>query len=284
MPGHEFGLVMRLILGRHLFNMQDLHYGYWPDDLAVELANIPEAQAAYTDFLSAAIPDGVKTILDVGCGAGNNALRLLEKGYQVDCVSPNGYLTEVSKQRLGDRVRFFECGIEKLETDRRYDLILFSESLLFMPLEAALRKALSLLNAGGYILITDLFKLPSEDKSPIGGGQRLSFFRETVARLPADVIQDLDMTERIAPTFDLLDCAYSEMIGPMYDLLTARLKLSHPWVMRLVRWKFRRAFIEYEGKLFSGRRNAANFIKYKSYRLFLLRKRSRDADLTDLKS
>lgn len=121
MPGHEFGLVMRLILGRHLFNMQDLHYGYWPDDLAVELANIPEAQAAYTDFLSAAIPDGVKTILDVGCGAGNNALRLLEKGYQVDCVSPNGYLSEVSKQRLGDRVRFFECGIEKLETDRRYD-------------------------------------------------------------------------------------------------------------------------------------------------------------------
>ncbi|MGH8531447.1 MAG: class I SAM-dependent methyltransferase [Gammaproteobacteria bacterium] len=274
MPGREFGLAMKLVFGGFMLDMKDLHYGYWPDGLAVEPANFTKAQAAYTEFLIAAIPAGTKAILDVGCGAGNNALRLLEHGYRVSCVSPNGHLNEVAKRQLGNRVPFFECGIEDLATERRYDLVLFSESLLFMPMTTALDKALALLNPGGYILITDLFKLPAESKSPIGGGQRLSGFRETLARMPLEVVQDIDITERIAPTFDLLDRAYREMIRPAYDLILTRLRLRHPWAMMLVRWKFRRSFEKYEGKHFSGRRDGAHFIKYKSYRLFLLRKRS----------
>jgi SAM-dependent methyltransferase len=271
-PSRERGLVMALIFGRHLFKMQDLHYGYWPDDLAVEWVNFPQAQAAYTEFLVGAIPPSVKTILDVGCGAGNNALRLVEKGYLVDCVSPNGYLTEVAKQRLEGRAQVFECRIEELETDRRYDLILFSESLLFMPLEAALDKALALLNPGGDILITDVFKLPAEGKSPIGGGHRLPVFREVLARLHVEVIQDLDMTARIAPTFDLIGRASDEMIKPAYDLMRTRLGLYHPWISKFLQWKFRDSIEKYERKHFSGRRTGESFLKYKSYRLLLLRK------------
>lgn len=271
-PSRERGLVMALIFGSHLLKMQDLHYGYWTDDLAVEWANLPQAQAAYTEFLVAAIPPGVKTILDVGCGAGNNALRLVEKGYLVDCVSPNGYLTEAAKQRLAGRAEVFECRIDELETDRRYDLILFSESLLFMPLEAALDKALALLNPGGDILITDVFKLPAEGKSPIGSGHRLPVFREVLARLPVEVIQDLDMTARIAPTFDLIGRACDEMIKPAYDLMRARLGLYHPWILKFLQWKFRDSIEKYERKHFSGRRTGESFLKYKSYRLFLLRK------------
>jgi SAM-dependent methyltransferase len=271
-PSRERGLVMALIFGGHLFKMQDLHYGYWTDDLAVEWVNLPQAQAAYTEFLVAAIPPSVKTILDVGCGAGNNALRLVEKGYLVDCVSPNGYLTEAAKQRLSGQAEVFECRIDELETDRRYDLILFSESLLFMPLEAALDKALALLNPGGDILITDVFKLPAEGKSPIGSGHRLPVFREVLARLPVEVIQDLDMTARIAPTFDLIGRASDEMIKPAYDLMRTRLGLHHPWILKFLQWKFRDSIEKYERKHFSGRRTGESFLKYKSYRLLLLRK------------
>jgi len=252
--------------------MQDLDYGYWPDDLALELMNLPKAQAAYTELLMAAIPAGVRSILDVGCGAGNTALKLVEKGYRVDCVSPNGYLSDVAKEQLGDRAGFFECRVEDLATDRRYDLILFSESLLFMSLEVALGKALALLNPGGHILITDIFRILAEGESPIGGGQRLPVFREAVGRLPLELVAESDMTPRIAPTFDLLDRAYSEAVKPAYYLLLARLTLRHPWIMKIVRWKFRRTFERFEGKHFSGRRTGDEFKKHKSYRLFLFRK------------
>ena len=274
LPSSEFGLAMGFIVGHYFLNMQDLHYGYWPEGLPVEPRNMAEAQARYTAFLMANIPDGVESVLDVGCGAGNTARKLLERGYRVDCVSPNGFLTGVAKEVLGSRATIFETRFQDLDTDRRYDLILFSESLLFIPLDQAFAKALSLLTPRGYVLITDIFRVPAEGKSPIGGGHQLPVFRETVARFPLEPLADLDMTDGIAPTFDLLDSAYREAIQPAYHLLLARITHRHPWVMRLVRWKFRKSIQRYEDKHFSGRRNGANFKKYKSYRLLLFRQRS----------
>ncbi|MDZ4675375.1 MAG: class I SAM-dependent methyltransferase [Gemmatimonadota bacterium] len=273
MPSHEFGLALGYIVGHHLLDMQDLHYGYWPADLPVSMRNLAEAQSHYTDLIIANIPEGVRTILDVGCGAGNNARKLLERGYQVDCVSPNGFLTDVAKQVLAGRATVFETKFQQLDTDRRYDLVLFSESLLFIkPLDVAFTKALGLLNPGGHVLITDIFKVPAEGKSPIGGGHQLEVFRETMARHPFAGVTDVDMTDGIAPTFDLLDRAYREMIQPSYGLLLGRLSAQYPWVMRFVKWKFKRSMERYEAKHFSGRRNGANFKKYKEYRLMLFRR------------
>jgi len=253
--------------------MQDLHYGYWPADLPVSPQNLARAQAHYTDFLISNLPVGVKSILDVGCGAGNTARKLLERGLTVDCVSPNGFLTSVAKQVLGDRATVFEAKFQELETDRRYDLILFSESLLFIkPLDLAFTKARSLLNPGGHILITDIFKIPAEGKSPIGGGHELAVFRQTMQRHPFTPVVDADMTGGIAPTFDLLDQAYREAIQPAYHLLITRLSDKYPWVMRFVKWKFRKKMDRYEQKHFSGRRDGKNFKKYKEYRLLLFKR------------
>ena len=208
LPSSEFGLALGFVLGRHFLDMQDLHYGYWPPELAVGPQNIAQAQANYTELLISHIPARVRSILDVGCGAGNTARKLLERGFQVDCVSPNGVLTGVARQTLADRATIFECRFEDLETDRRYDLILFSESLLFIPLDAAFTQALRLLTPRGHILITDIFRVPAESPSPIGGGHQLRLFREAVARFALEPVQDIDMTDGVAPTFDVLDRAY----------------------------------------------------------------------------
>jgi SAM-dependent methyltransferase len=271
LPSSEFGLALGYVIGHHFLNMQDLHYGYWPAGLAPVPQNLAQAQAHYTDFLMSHIPGGVKAVLDVGCGAGNTARKLLEKGFKVDCVSPNGVLTNVARQVLNGSGDIFETRFQDLQTERRYDLILFSESLLFIPLEQAFTKALSLLNPGGHILITDIFRIPAEGKSPIGGGHELPRFRETIARFPLESTLDYDMTDGIAPTFDLLDAAYREAIQPTYRLILSRLETKYPWVMKLVKWKFRKKIQRYEDKHFSGRRNGANFKKYKSYRLMLYR-------------
>ncbi len=273
LPSHEFGLAMGYLIGHYFLDMQDLHYGYWPIDLPPRPQHLALAQARYTDFLMQHIPADVRTVLDVGCGAGNTARKLVERGYQVDCVSPNGVLTGVARSVLQGRARIFEATFQDLTTDRRYDLILFSESLLFIPLDQAFAKTLELLTPGGHVLITDIFRIPAEGRSPIGGGHELPRFREALARVPLDPVADIDMTDGIAPTFDLLDGAYREAIEPGYRLVLARLTARHPWVMRFVKWKFRKQMRRYEDKHFSGRRNGANFKKYKSYRLLLYRRR-----------
>jgi SAM-dependent methyltransferase len=169
----------------------------------------------------------------------------------------------------------FEGRFEDLAADRRYDLLLFSESFLFIKPDRALPQAERILEPGGYLLMTDIFKSGTDGKSPIGGGHRLPEFRALMARSSFELVKDVDMTARIAPTFDLLDRTYASAIRPAYDLLAARLQASHPWVMRVVRRVWRKKLARLEEKHFSGRRNAENFSRFKSYRLFLFRARAR---------
>src|SRR5262249_36503981 len=137
LPSREFALALGFVFGKFFLNARDLHYGYWPPDLPREPQNFSIAQAAYTELVIIHIPPGTTGVLDVGCGAGNMARQLLDRGYRVDCVSPNNFLTAVARQSLGDRATIFETKFQDLVTDRRYDVVLFSESLLFVPLDLA---------------------------------------------------------------------------------------------------------------------------------------------------
>jgi SAM-dependent methyltransferase len=186
-------------------------------------------------------------------------------------VSPNPFLTRAAREAIGTRGTVFEGRFEDLEARRQYDLLLFSESFLFIKPDRALPQAERVLRPGGYLLMTDIFKSGVDGKSPIGGGHRLPEFRELMARSRFELLEDVDMTPRIAPTFDLLDRTYATAIRPAYDLLAARLYAGHPWIMRMVRWIWRKKLARLEEKHFSGRRNGANFSRFKSYRLFLFR-------------
>jgi SAM-dependent methyltransferase len=268
MPSREFGLALGLVLGRFLVGMRDLHYGYWTEGLAVEMPNLPQAQSQYSDFLLSHIPPGVKTVLDVGCGAGNTARKLLDLGYQVDCLSPNAFLNRIAGEATGGRANFFECRFEDLQTDRRYDLLLFSESFLFMRLEDAIKQALRFLNPGGYLLLSDVFKIVPDGNTAIGGGQHLEAFRAAFSQAPFTKLQEVDMTAHIAPTFTLLNNAYAQAVKPAYELLMGRFRARHPWRMKLVLWMFRKQLQRAEAKHFSGQRTAETFSRIKSYRLF----------------
>jgi SAM-dependent methyltransferase len=271
LPSPEFGLALGLVVGRFAIGMQDLHYGYWTEDLELTAVNLPRAQARYTEELFGDIPDGVRSVLDVGCGAGNTARKLLDLGYEVDGLSPNAWLNEQAERAVAGRARIFLSKFEDFRPDRTYDLILFSESFLFMKAEAALARAAEALVPGGHILISDIFRVPAEEASPIGGGQDIRRFRALMEASPFELVRDTDITDRIAPTFDLLQRAYTEAIGPAYDLILARVRARNPWVMRLLGWKFRRQIRRYEDKHFSGKRDGAHFRRHKSYRRLLYR-------------
>ena len=148
----EIGLEIGLILSKHFFKTEHLHYGYWTNDLNVEPHNLPIAQDNHSNFIISHIPVEAKTILDVGCGVGRFALKLTNAGYHVDCVSPSPVLTEHAHNLLKNKSYIFECSYEKLQTEDRYDVIVFSESFQYVNLEKALQNSLNFLNDDGYLL------------------------------------------------------------------------------------------------------------------------------------
>ncbi|MHC4185895.1 MAG: hypothetical protein ACYSR4_08190 [Planctomycetota bacterium] len=83
----EVGLEIGSVCGKYFLKLEHLHYGYWTDGLEVDISSLRSAQDNYTEFLISHIPDGVKTILDVGCGTGGITKKLLERGYEPNCVA-----------------------------------------------------------------------------------------------------------------------------------------------------------------------------------------------------
>ncbi|MFH2069283.1 MAG: class I SAM-dependent methyltransferase [Candidatus Omnitrophota bacterium] len=268
----KIGLNIGSILNRYFLKSEDLHYGYWTDDLSLELFNLARAQERHSDFLMTNIPETAKTILDVGCGSGKLAERLLNKGYRVDCVSPSLFFTEQAKKLLGDRAHIFECRYERLETEDRYDLILFSESFQYVKLEKAIQNSFRFLNEGGHLLICDFFATEAKGKSSIGGGHKLVRFYHQIGRYPFKLVKDIDITRYTAPNIDLVNGLLMNVGLPIWNLASSFLKNNHPFIARFIRWKYKKKIAKIRQKYLTGTWNAAHFTTYKTYRLLLYQK------------
>ena len=268
----EMGLELAAICGKHLLKSQHLHFGYWPKDLEVHIVNLRTAHQNYANFLLSHIPPGTKTILDVGCGTGATANKLVDRGYQADCVSPSRFLTEEVRGLLSNTSHIFECPYEQLQTEKRYDVILFSESFQYIDLPEVLDKTLGLLNGNGYCLVCDLFRKDVEGKSLLGGGHRLTEFYDLLGRYPFEIVKDIDITEQTAPTVDMLNDVLKNVVRPALDLGFDLLNRKYPLACKFLRWKYRKRINKIYEKYLDGQRISENFKKHKSYRLFLYRK------------
>ena len=268
----EIGLELGLILGKHFLNTEHLHYGYWTGDLNINIFNLPQAQEEYSNFIISHIPDRAKTILDVGCGIGKFALKLINIGYRVDCVSPSSVLTEHAHNLLADKSHIFECSFEKIQTEKRYDVILFSESFQYVNLEKAIQNSIKLLNDNGCLLICDFFQKDVEGKGPIGGGHKLSEFYDCISHYPFILVKDIDITKQTAPNLTIVDDFLNNVGLPVWNSSLGFLKKNYPLFSRFLQWKYRRKIEKINRKYFSNERNAENFAHFKSYRLLLYKK------------
>jgi hypothetical protein len=63
-----------------------------------------------------------------------------------------------------------------------------------------------------------------------------------------------------------------ELLLPTFNLIGYAFGSNHPWLAKLLRWKYDRKIKKIQHKYLSGERNAQSFARYKEYRLLLLRK------------
>src|SRR5210317_597563 len=118
MDSKEFGLVA----AQQLFQIQDLHYGFWDKGEIPTTGKLIEAQERYTQFLARYVEGAVNEdknckILDIGCGIGITTRKFLDMGYRVDALVPSAWMAQKARENVAqfaDKTRgnVFQCGLE----------------------------------------------------------------------------------------------------------------------------------------------------------------------------
>jgi SAM-dependent methyltransferase len=263
----QVGLVSGFLAGRHFVGAKDLHYGYWQDGVDPIIQNFPSAQDEYCKFILRHIPADAERLLDIGSGAGSVAAHLVARGQSVDCVSPSSFLNNQARELLGDKARIYECDYEDFQTSDKYDCAFFCESFQYVKMERGLTNVATQLRSGGQLVISDFFRLPTADRSPISGGHPLHEFQEIIARHPFRLIEEIDITTRTAPTFTVIDSAFTKVLQPIWDEIDRASVVTHPVLSKCINWVFKNKFAKVKKKYFSHERSAENFCKFKTYRL-----------------
>ncbi len=255
-----------------LWGYDHLHFGYW-DGLELNVDNMQRAQQQYTEKLASFIPAGVRTILDVGCGGGGFAEFLVERGHAVDCLAPDPELVEHARNRLGDRAEVHVSTFEDFTTERRYDLILMSESCQYIKSWACVERAAALLRPDGYLLICDVFRhrrSPRDKPHISSSGHNLERFLGFAAKEGFVVEEQIDITDHVGPTLDLYQQFLTEKALPVIDSCVEAFQRSHPWWFRFIKLFFgrqaRHVRLKYENQ------SLAVFREYRAYLTLRLRK------------
>ena len=266
------GLDIGLAIGRFFLKTEDLHYGYWPRGKTATIQNFAEAQKAHSKLIIDHIPDGTQRILDVGSGSGNLALKLINKGFQVDCVIPSEFLAEQVQAKLGNQSTIHICGFEDVPESEKYDLILLSESFQYVKLGESIEKITTMLNPDGYLLICDFFRRDVLGKSPMGGGHSWQGFQDIITKHPLKMVTDLDITEETAPTIDLLAKFNADVVTPISEMSGEYLIDHYPRITRLLQWKFKKRIEKISRIYLSGAVNGYSFKQFKKYHLLVYEK------------
>jgi SAM-dependent methyltransferase len=269
----EVGLEIGLLIFKFFLKSEYLHYGLFNNNLETDISNLAKAQQNYAELLISQIPAGTKKILDVGCGSGKTAQELIKRGYEVDCVSPGKILTAHARELVGEKAQIFQAKFEDLNTSKTYDMIMFSESFQYIPMESSFSNSLKFLNPGGHIMICDFFKTDTQGHSPMGGGHFHSEFLEVIKKFPIIEVTSKDITKETAPTIDLVNALSMEVIFPAYNLIFLLAEDRFPWVTKLIKWKYKKKLEKIQNKHFKGERSGKSFMKFKTYRFYLFKKK-----------
>lgn len=259
------------LLSEVMFGHGFAHYGYFPDGVPQVLSAqaIGAAQQAYFEKLVemiGTVPGGVSRILDVGSGTGANAKALIDRGFEVACVSPSHQMNEMARAKLPEGTQVDDAMFEDFANTDTFDICLFAESFHYIDLKAALTKAATLSEKG--VVIFDYFRRDGFAHGDGTRGTHAAFVAEVAEQGAFEILSDEDMTAAITPTFVIHEYLKNEKIAPFVRRFRAELKRAYPWRA----WVMEKAIGRTMDKL--GRRTgrAEKFGREHEYRLIVMRR------------
>jgi len=247
------------------------HYGYFPEGVPDVLSAqaVGAAQQAYFEKLVemiGTVPGGVERILDVGSGTGANAKALIERGFDVACVSPSHQMNEMARAKLPSGTVVVDALFEAFETDARYDICLFAESFHYIDLRIALAKAAEFATKG--FVMFDYFRREGYAHGDGTRGTHKAFLEEVAAQGNFEILSDQDMTDAITPTFVIHEYLKNEKVAPFVQRFRAELKKAYP----LRAWALEKALGRSMDKLGRKTDRAESFGREHEYRLIVMRR------------
>ena len=269
---------------QRLLQVKDLHYGFWKEGTTEPtIKQFYRAQNVYSAFLLKHIKEIAtkeQRILDIGCGIGTIVGCLLKQGYKVDGLVPSAWMAEKAREKTlafqdNKKGQIFHCKFENLSVEKnfeKYDRVYFSESFQYIPIPDAFDKIRKILTDDGYVIIFDFFvKDGVEGKSPLGGGHSMNRFYDYINSSEFEIVSDNDVTKNISPTMDLFQAILQDQILPTVKDLDLVLSNKLKYVYRFIKFLKRKKLKKLSHK-FSEKRNGESFIKYKSYRMIVLKR------------
>jgi MPBQ/MSBQ methyltransferase len=245
--------------------LDHLHYGLWNGE-PLTLDGLKIAQDRFSRHLLTWIPDGVRSVLDVGCGIGSTARLLKTGGLDVEGLSPDPYHQSAFVERTG--APFHLSRFQEFQAPRPYDLVLMSESAQYIWLDRLFPAVIGSA-PGGYLLVADYFTV-NGDQGPLGrSGHPLADFMADARDCGLDLLRREDITDRVVPTLDLAKTWVERYVDPCLDLASDHLARKTPRLVRLVRSLLRRP-IERAARLRT-LIDSANFRQEKRYLILLFR-------------
>ncbi|MCP3923746.1 MAG: methyltransferase domain-containing protein [Desulfobacterales bacterium] len=286
MDSKEVGLVAV----QQLTGVEDLHYGFWDEDVKPEILEFKNAQIRYTEFVLSAVKNEIEDpanakILEVGCGTGAMLAQLLSSGYRIDGVIPSEHLEKKVNEKVEKTVsdykpRIFGCTFEAILENHdvdKYDLIVFSESFQYVQIETNFSLLKTLLKEGGKVVICDFFKsVHHGDGGPgdssFGGGHPIMTFYKLIEENNFMILQDKDITKNMSLNLELIEEILMERVLPTVQVLDKYTSLKYPTISKLVKFIYRKKLKKLKYKYIAGNRSRKTFERYKNYRLVVLGK------------
>lgn len=200
---------------RDLTGSSHLHYGYWePIPSSTEeltITKLRAAQDAYAKHLISFLPDNIQTVLDVGCGNGDNAVAMIEKGLKVEGLAPDplqqaNFLERTEGKALFhvDTFQEFVLNPQKYSAQLNYDLVLFSESTQYMSPEAIAEGSAILATSGSYVLLADMLRKDAGYKEGMFSNCLVNEdLHKAMLKSGFKLIKTDDISAHIAPTLDI---------------------------------------------------------------------------------
>lgn len=216
-----------------VLGLERLHYGMWLPEDSLTMDSLKAAQKRYEDFLVESIPDGVRRILDVGCGTGELCMNLKAAGYDVEGLSPDINQKRVFAEKVDAPFHFTK--FEESQLDGGYDLIIMSESCQYIPIDKVFEVAAKALAPNGHLMVCDYFVLDQDAGELSKSGHDYNDFLAKAESSPFEIVARRDITQDIRKTLEIADdWAGKILLGA--DILTEKFRSRNPFLWKILKW------------------------------------------------